>query len=67
MDADSRNVSASGCFTWEVSTHWNVSGAEWEIGTKRFNFNASRSSSVYSDDATTVTVDSLKVAFYIRY
>ena len=32
-----------------------------------FDFDASRCSEVYSDDMTTVIVDSLKVGFYIRY
>ena len=30
-------------------------------------FNASNCSSVYSDNATTVTVDSLKVGMYIKF
>ena len=32
-----------------------------------FNINASRCSSIYSDSATTITVDSLRVGMYIKY
>ena len=32
-----------------------------------FNIDASRCSAVYSDNATTITVDSLKVGFYIKF
>ena len=32
-----------------------------------FDIDASRCSAIYSDSATTITVDSLKVAFYIRF
>ena len=37
------------------------------LGADSFNINASRCSEVYSDSATTVIVDSLRVGFYIRY
>ena len=61
------NDTATGAF----SVSGNVAGGRIIVNgtyaSPDLYFDASASNSIYSDSATTITVDSLKVGFYIRY